>query len=64
MGQPAVEDHWDIDLAVLNWPELDPGDWFPPQPPPKALHTLHWRRRLAMLQAIGDECSQTPIGAS
>jgi hypothetical protein len=62
MGQPAV-DHWDIDLAVLNWPEIEDGEWFPPQPPVKPLHKLHWRRRLAMLQAIGDEYSQTPIGA-
>ena len=62
MGQPAV-DHWQIEPTLLQWPELEHGDWFPPQPPPIALHTLHWRRRLAMLQAIGDEYSQTPIGA-
>jgi hypothetical protein len=60
MGQPAVEDHWDIDPVLMSWPELDPGDWFPPQPPPIALHKLHWRQRLAMLQAIGDECSPNP----
>jgi len=59
MGQPAVEDHWDIDLALLQWPELDPGDWFPETPTVKPPHKLHWRRRLAMLQAIGDECGQT-----
>jgi hypothetical protein len=59
MGQPAVV-AWDIDPVLMSSPELDPGDWFPDTPPPKALHTLHWRRRLAMLQAIGDEYSHNP----
>jgi hypothetical protein len=64
MGQPAVVS-WGVefDPALLTWPDINPGEWFPDTPPPKALHKLHWRRRLAMLQAIGDECSQTPIGA-
>jgi len=62
MGQPAVV-AWDIDPVLMSWPELDPGDWFPPQPTVKPPHKLHWRQRLAMLQAIGDEYSQTPIGA-
>lgn len=57
MGQPAVVD-WEIEPVLLQWPELDHGDWFPDSPPAKPLHTLHWRRRLAMLQAIGDECGQ------
>ena len=63
MGKPAVV-AWGVefDPALLTWPALDPGEWFPDSPTAKPLHQLHWRRRLALLRAIGDECGQNPIG--
>ena len=59
MGQPAVV-AWDIEPVLLNWPDLDPGEWFPDPPTVKPLHKMHWRRRLAMLQAIGESAARTP----
>ena len=59
MGKLAVVS-WEIEPVSLQWPEIDPSDWFPPQPPAKPLHQLHWRRRLAMLQSIGESAARTP----
>ena len=57
MGKLAVV-AWDIEPVLLQWPDIDPGEWFPDPPTVKPIHQLHWRRRLAMLQAIGDEDGQ------
>ena len=61
MGKLTVAS-WGVefDPALLTWPDLDPGEWFPDPPTVKPIHQLHWRRRLAMLQSIGDECSPNP----
>ena len=71
MGQPVliwdveIDCVWEdveIDLALFECPELDVSNWFPdPEPPPpKPPYKLHWRRRLAMLKAIGDEVQPEP----
>ena len=59
MGKLAVV-AWDIEPVLLQWPDINPGEWFPTNPPAKPLHQLHWRRRLAMLQAIGESAARTP----
>jgi hypothetical protein len=77
MGEPDLSAWDDVELDLSGWddvefdpalfecPDWDVSNWLPdPEPPPpKPLHKMHWRRRLAMLKAIGNEYSQTPTGA-